>query len=192
MNIFYLLILILILILCSYMMVDINLKYNLNNNIGTIRINLFKIPIFIGEFSIKQNIIEINRNKKKLKINLDLNQRQLNLIKQFRISIANKVYIDSLYLNTTICMENAFEVAIISGIYRLLSNYLLLKIYLNNKDLYLSNVLDTGFRHQLINVKLKSTIYASIFDILWAVIYTIIWDRREYNEERKKRANYRK
>ena len=104
----------------------------------------------------------------------------------------SKVYLDGLYLESLICMEDAFASSMLSGVLELISNLMISKIKCNNRDVKVGNIINSGFRHNLIVVKLNMDMYISLFDLLWAIMVSVISNRRLYNEKSKKRTMCRK
>lgn len=190
MRVAFVLAIILIIILCCNFLINIDIKYNLNINLGTVIFKIYKMPIIKVSISIRQNIIEINRKKKSIKINLKLTERQLRIIKRLQKNISTKVLLDSLDLNILLCMEDAFVCSILSGVIDIASNIFFAKLVFDNYDVRVSNIINTGFRHDMITLNLNLGLYISLFDILWAVFATLIWERRVESEERRRKTEY--
>lgn len=186
MTISYVIIVILILIICSNLLLSLEIKYHLEINMGSIQLKLFKVPILIANFSIKQNIVEIDTKNKKIKFDIKFSKKELKLAEELSKNIKTKIYIKQIDLHSLICLENAFACSIISGLYQIIIDVLLLKLKSDNSDTKISNNINTGFRHNMISVKASIDISASIFDILWALFSTLIQIRRINNEERRK------
>jgi hypothetical protein len=161
-------------------------------NIGEFKIKIFNILLFKGNFSVKQNLIEIRGKDKNVKINLNFTKKQLKFIKIFNNNLKSKIYLDGLYLDNLICMEDAFACSMLSGVFELISNILISKIKCNNEDVKVGNIINSGFRHNLIIIKLNMDVYISLFDLVWAIMVSVISNRGLYNEKSKKRTMYRK
>ena len=169
---------------------NIDLFYNLNNNTGSIVVYLCKVPIFKGNIEIKQNILEIKRKKKSIKINLKLSEKQLEILKEFYKNISTKIVIDYVDLDLLICMENPFVCSIISGFIDILSVVLISIFQTKNFDTKVYRNISTGFRQDMITSKFKLGIYLSISDIIWSIIITLFSARRMVSEERRRKTKY--
>ena len=172
----------------SNLLFNVNVFYNLNNNTGTFILSLWKIPIFGGNITIKQNILVINRKKKSIKINLKLSKKQLTILKEFYKNISTKILIDYIDMDLLLCMENPFMCSIISGMVDICTDVFLSYFKINNFDTIINKNIATGFRQDIINLKFNSGIYISIADIIWTVIITLFTTRRINNEERRRKT----
>lgn len=170
--------------------VGINLSYDILNNNGNISLRLFKyLFLFSGDFKIENNFIKIRKkNKKQININLKITKKQIEFFKELQKNIATKIYISNVELKTLLCLENPALIAMISSMYSVITNLLLIKIKQNNFDMTIKNNVNTGFRQNILEVNVKAILYASIIDIIWAFMITLIINRRKNSEERRRKT----
>lgn len=170
--------------------VSANLNYDVLSNNGNLTIKLFKYKfLFYGDFKIENNFIQIKKkNNKSFNINLKISKKQLLFLKELNKNISTKIYINSLELKTLLCLENPAGIAILSSFYSILSNLFLIKLKQNNFDITIKNNVNTGFRQNILKLDVNTTIYASILDIVWAFIITLINNRRKNGEERRRKT----
>lgn len=170
--------------------VGINLSYDILNNNGNISLRLFKyLFLFSGDFKIENNFIKIRKkNKKQININLKITKKQIEFFKELQKNIATKIYISNVELKTLLCLENPALIAMISSMYSVITNLLLIKIKQNNFDMTIKNNVNTGFRQNILEVHVKAILYASIIDIIWAFMITLIINRRKNSEERRRKT----
>lgn len=170
--------------------VSANLNYDVLSNNGNLTIKLFKYMfLFYGDFKIENNFIQIKKkNNKSFNINLKISKKQLLFLKELNKNISTKIYINSLELKTLLCLENPAGIAILSSFYSILSNLFLIKLKQNNFDITIKNNVNTGFRQNILKLDVNTTIYASILDIVWAFIITLINNRRKNGEERRRKT----
>lgn len=170
--------------------VSANLNYDVLSNNGNLTIKLFKYKfLFYGDFKIENNFIQIKKkNNKSFNINLKISKKQLLFLKELNKNISTKIYINSLELKTLLCFENPAGIAILSSFYSILSNLFLIKLKQNNFDITIKNNVNTGFRQNILKLNVNTTIYASILDIVWAFIITLINNRRKNGEERRRKT----
>lgn len=167
---------------------NINLKYNLFLNEGKFILKLFGfLPIFCGFFSIEGNFIKIRKNNKKFfNISLKLSKKQMKLIKELKKNIATKIYVKSICFDALICLENPAIASMFSSFLNVVISIIFAKFKNDNFDISLKNNINTGFRLNDVKINFDTTIYASLIDILWAVIMTFINSGRINNEKRRK------
>lgn len=191
MNGLYIFIVILILFFVVNYQIDFSLEYDILKNEGVFKVKIFKhILIIKGIFNIQENFIKIKRKKNKwISINLKLTKKQLRFFKELNKNIVTKIFLKKINVNTILCLEDPFISAIFSGVYGIISNILCIKLKQNNYDATIINDVNTGFRQNNIKIELNLVIIASIFDLLWALVITIINERRR-NEETRRKTEY--
>ena len=188
MFVWYVVIVLSIIVLCGNMLLNISIFYNANKNLGDIVIKIWRIPILKANIEIKQNIVIINKKNKKIKINLKLSKRQLRILKELRKNISTKILINTIDFDLLLCMEDPFFCSILSNVIDIFANILFSRMLIRNSDSIVSKRVNTGFRHDMITIKFDSSMYISVIDILWAVVATLLTERRYENEERRRKT----
>ena len=182
MKVFLITLLIILIIFSISFDIKINLQFDLFKNLGSIKIKIFKfITIFSIKFTVIGDYINVNLSKKEdkvVKIKIDINDENLQFINDFGGNLMQKVYSTKLVSNINFCLENPHIVSILSALTNLLFTYIFIKLKSKNKDLTIQNNVDTGFRHNLINVDFTYEFIISIYDMVWSLIKALLKRRR--------------
>ena len=188
MNAFLIFMVVLLLFFVINNQIDINIDYNILKNNGKFKLKLFKyLYILKGSFSVEENILRIRRkNNKLININLKLTKKQLLFFKELNKNVASKIFIKNVQFDSIICAEDPFLASMISGMYSIISNLFFIRLKQNNFDATIKNNINTGFRQNHLKIQLDLSIVASIFDLLWALMITIINERRRNEKTRRK------
>ena len=149
--------------------------YNLKTNIGKIRLKVFGLTVFSGEFSLVGEYINfVENNKKIIQIRLvDIDEKTLKFLNDIVKSFIRRINLLKIYSYSIVCGEDPFSTSICNG--TLSSIMGMGTAFLQAKYPYAScssNVC-TDFLTDRFVVGLDSTIVINLYDLLWSIIRTI-------------------
>ena len=181
---------VLIFLLTLTLFISVNVNYDVFNNIGKIKVFIFKlIPIFISEFSVVGEYLNLSKWKNKpIKIKLDINDKQVQFFKDVSNYLLKKITPISLKVNVLFSLENPVVACLTSGTINVGVSVLFAYILSKNSDIKLYKNIRTGFRQANINFDLSFSALFSLYDYAWAYLkaYKALKGRdneKVYNQE---------
>lgn len=164
--------------------------YDLKTNIGNIKLKVFGLTVYSGEFSLVGEYINfVENNKKVIQIRLvDIDEKTLKFINDIVKSFVRRINLLKMYLYSIVCGENPFSTSIYSGA---LSSIMGIGVtFLQAKYPYAmcSSKVGTDFLTDRFVVGADSTIVINLYDLLWSLIRTIyvrsfgVYGQKKYNK----------
>ena len=192
MNIFFIIMAVLLGLITISIFISAELRFNVYENIGFIKIKLFKIvPLFYSKIKLQNNYINLKSKKRNIKLKLDVNDESWELIKIVNAYFANKIYFNELNLNLVLSNENVSFIATASGFVNVLLSIVLSAFKNAHTECVISKNIETGFRHNVIDCYLKASVAVSLLDYLWSYYKAIVLLKRRKHVkkiERKKNS----
>ncbi len=177
---------ILIIILTIDLRIKVFFEYDILKNIGRLKLKLFGITVFSGEFSVVGEYFNLIRgNKKVIQIKINLTNNNLKFLKKIVSFYLQKIYVLAIKSDIYISGSNPFLVTMIAGSAKSFggvfdTNMLAKHQYTDTK----TNVL-FAFNDNCFKINIYSHIMLNIFDFLWSII-TVLYIRSVNKNERKK------
>lgn len=165
--------------------ININVNYDVFQNIGTVVVKVMFFTIFNSNFSVIGDYLNFSNQKSKIiKVKLDINDISIQFFSELGSYIKNKILVTKLNNNLTLCLENAFLVSIISAIINIFSNIFFTIAKNKYEDLECINYINTGYRHNILQINFTFKFIITIYDLVWSLVRTILVVRRK-NEKAK-------
>lgn len=170
-------------------LIEFEAKFNVLRMKGVISLKLFnKIKIqFKIRFKNGYGYIYFKKKEKKIKLtNKDFN---FILIK----NVVQQLYYRQQIINLNLSSNygfvlNSCATAIVCGYFDVLTKCLLSKVKNNKKYAHILVNIEPKYNEDVFNAKIKTTFRISLFDIIFALIYTIINSWGKYERKRKSAA----
>lgn len=190
MNIVYILLAIFILIISLSIKVYAFFRYDLLNNVGTIKIKVFGIiTIFKSKITLIGEYLNLTPEKENvIPIKIELNNVNIKYFQSLYKRLQKKLYSTKLQCYVEMCLENAQIAALMSTVLNNIITLYFIKVAQSNKDIELYKQINTGFRHNVIETEFHYKFIITLYDFIWTAINTYIIVRRETkNEKRQQR-----
>lgn len=186
MNVYLVIIAVVIIILTLRIKINLDFEYNLLNNIGSIKVKLFKfVTIFNSKITIIGDYLNFSSQKAKvIKVKLDINDINIKFFNELSRYLKQKIYPVHLATNVNFCLENPFMAAILSNSINLILSNMFFNIKLKNNEINVANNVTTGYRHNIIILNFSFSFIITIYDLIWSLIKTTLVIRREHEKEK--------
>lgn len=180
MNILLIILAILVLIVTLSLSIKLDINYDVYKNLGSVRIMLFFIPLLKCEISFIAGYFNlIRKNKKVIQIKIDLNDKNFNFVKNVSENFKQKIYLENINTNFTLCSHNAYNISLLSGGVMAGLGYLKSKIMANNYDTVVCNNVSVGYLNECMVVELSAKIIITLYDLIWSFVKAV-WQGRVY------------
>ena len=173
-----------IIVVISTIRFGVTFTYNILSNIGHIKITIFGIPIFSKDITFYISPSNIT-NKNVLHIKLNFKHNSFEYFKSVVEEIVGKIYLQKIQLISYVGIkENAYSTSLITGYNSVIYSGMQSYIKSLNLDTNLDFKINTNWLENNLSILANSTIYISIYDIIWCVLYALI-KRRTYGQRSK-------
>ncbi len=184
---------VIIVLLTISLPISVLLNYDIINNEGKIKLNLFGIPIFLLNFTIAGEYLNLsNKRNKVITIKLDLNDEKVKFFNDFGLSIKKKIYLMRLGIYALICSENPIVSSTLGALINAMIGVVYSKMSIVHSDADFKHYISTGFRQNEMKVKLDFALAFSLYDILWAFLRAYKSKIRRKYEEKNKLQQHRR
>lgn len=154
--------------------VKLYFNYDVLKNIGNIKLKLFGITIFKSQVSLIGEYFNfIKGNKKVIQIKININNKNIEIIKDTFSYYLKKIFFICFYNSFTISSTNPFLCTMVAGSLKSAGGVLdsiVNSKYPNTK--FNSNV-NVGFIENAFKVELYTHLLINLFDLIWSFIKTI-------------------
>lgn len=183
MNWYEIVILIILLLYFSVFMFNINLEYNILDNIGKISIKLFNfIPIFVANISFAGLCINCAiKNKKVVNIKIDLNDKNLQFINELQKQLLKKIFVIKFFVGFNLSIENAQNCVLFGSFLNILINNFISNIKSSKPSAKVKNISNIGFLENKFIINVQTNFVIKLVDIFPAFLKAII-SRRKYEK----------
>lgn len=191
MQILIVLLSILTIILTVTIFITIEFDYDIFNNIGKIKITLFKfLVIFNANIAVVGEYLNLNKKKKVIKIKIDLKDKQIQFFKDIDKYLKNKIYFSNINVFGLICFSNPMVTSLISGVVNIIASIYFAKLCATKKDVSVNKKIVSGFRQNEVKFKVIISFAICLYDYLWAILKAVkAQRRREYEKAHKVEQN---
>lgn len=156
------------------LIVRIEIEYDLLKNLGKIGIRLFGVKLFKVPFTFVDKYLQFTTKKRVIKLKIDFTDKKLIFFEKLGHRIKSKLYLDTLNFKAIVCGTNPLMTALAGGASSIIVNILQMKLQLNHTDALIHTQVDTGFRHNYLQLFFETKLMISLFDILSSTIITLI------------------
>lgn len=155
--------------------ISVVVYYDLKTNIGKIKLKVFGLSVFSGEFSLVGDYINfVENNKKVIQIRLvDIDEKTLKFINDIVKSFVRRINLLKIYLYSIICGENPFGTSIFSGALSSVMGVGTTLLQAKYPYAMCSSTVATDYLTDRFVVGANSTIVINLYDLLWSLIRTI-------------------
>lgn len=169
------------------LLIRIDIEYDLLKNLGKIGIKLFGIRLFRVPFTFVDKYLEFTTKKKVIKLKIDFTDKKLIFFEKLGHRIKSKLYLDTLDVKVIVCGTNPLYAALAGGMGNIVTNLFKLKLQVNHSDALIHTQVDTGFRHNYLQLFFETKLMISLFDVLSSTIITIIkmWSMNHAEKQKK-------
>ncbi len=170
-------------------LINIDVRFNILRLKGTIYITIFNKIKFEFNIRIKNGYVYINHKNKLRKEKIS--NKNISII--FIFKLLNQMYFREQFLDFIVrsnfgCINDACVTAVVCGYIDVLGKSLLSKLKNNKKSSHIFIDVEPKYNEDIFNIRLYNTIRMSVFDILYAVIYSLIYVWRYYEKNGKNKS----
>ena len=170
-------------------LINIDVRFNILRLKGTIYITIFNKIKFEFNIRIKNGYVYINHKNKLRKEKIS--NKNISVI--FIFKLLNQMYFREQFLDFIVrsnfgCINDACVTAVVCGYIDVLGKSLLSKLKNNKKSSHIFIDVEPKYNEDIFNIRLYNTIRMSVFDILYAVIYSLIYVWRYYEKNGKNKS----
>ena len=168
----------------------LRVSYDLFSNIGTVQVKAFGITMFQSKITIIGDYLNFSNDKAKvIKVKLDINDFSFQFFNEFSGYIKNKILPTYFLANVQICLENPFVASMIAGSLKTIVSYMVVRFLATNHDMEAKSVIESGYRHNIITIKMQFAFVVTFYDLLWSVIRSVIVIRRRNEKHIQPKQN---
>jgi len=176
-----------VLIITLPLVFKISLYYDIHQNIGYVKVELYFLTIYKVKISLAGFYIDIIKNNKKLiKIKFDANDKYVKFMKNITKRLKNKIVFINFENYNFISMDNAFNLSLNIGVINTSFNLLSSIIYNNNPNVKLVQENYFNFSGKKYETFLQGKLMITILDFIWSIILSIFIKKEKNNYERKR------
>lgn len=170
-------------------LINIDVRFNILRLKGTIYITIFNKIKFEFNIRIKNGYVYINHKNKLRKEKIS--NKNISII--FIFKLLNQMYFREQFLDFIVrsnfgYINDSCVTAVVCGYIDVLGKSLLSKLKNNKKSSHIFIDVEPKYNEDIFNIRLYNTIRMSVFDILYAVIYSLIYVWRYYEKNGKNKS----
>ena len=164
------------------LIIDVSTKLDINSGKLVIIISLYGLKLIKIKVDLLSRTYTVNRGKRK-KLNLILKNDEKYLLKQIKNNILNKLYYDSVSLETVLNLFDPKLTADVIGVLYILYNISNFWLLSKNEDIELCYSCRADFNKINNKIRFDLRVYFTVFDMLYAVILSF-YRRGKYVKEK--------
>lgn len=170
---FLIVFIVIVLIITFPLIFKFKLYYDIQQNIGYIKIKLYFITIYKVKISLAGFYIDVIKKKKLIKIKFDANDKYVRFINNFKERLKNKIFFINFENYNFISMENAFNLSMNIGVINTGFNLLSTIIYNNNPNIKLVQENYFDFNSKTYQTYLQGKVMITLLDFIWSILLSI-------------------
>lgn len=181
---------IILLILIAPLFFTANFKFSVWENNGNITIKFFLIPVYIAKIDIEGLGIDLIKKNKTTRINIDKNDKFVQIINRIKSNIFKILKLLNVDLNFVVGSENYFNLAQLYGLINQLSVVLLTFLFSKNANLKFNKEILLK-ENGVFKINLKFKFVITLVSLIWLFIQVIIGgiiyeNKRKYEFKKQK------